>query len=289
MGFNALIHRRLSECQELSDMLAKYAGQPAIFNTEFPSDQQEGWEGQNQYPRISYRMDMQVNQERSSVGTLHVSIYTQKNYLLMERLECLVRRSLKDILMKPKEQAPFCVSWARTEPYLLDGMAVICKDVVFDILEYPAQETTDPDPVMAMAVFVKRRYPDAVVMGLDQLAEYTDPANRPVFYCRLEGLNAATGHCINTISWFHCRLAVHLLCPDAEIRLKMIAAVHQRLAMDTEVIMLDDSPMTIQELAMNNKADYLREGQLVVTGRYGCLRGGEKKHTLSGAGMAFMN
>ena len=27
--------------------------------------------------------------------------------------------------------------------------AVLCKEIVFDILEYPAQETTDPDPVMA--------------------------------------------------------------------------------------------------------------------------------------------
>ena len=30
-----------------------------------------------------------------------------------------------------------CFAWARSEPYILEGNAVLCKEIVFDILEYP--------------------------------------------------------------------------------------------------------------------------------------------------------
>ena len=65
MNLSELIFRRLSADEDLTKMLATYAGVPAIFDSEFPSDQQEGWEGATQYPGICYRIDMQVNQERS--------------------------------------------------------------------------------------------------------------------------------------------------------------------------------------------------------------------------------
>lgn len=289
MDLNDLIYQRLAKCGELSAVLAEFCGMPAVFNSEVPSDQQDGWEGKSQYPRICYRVDMQVNQERASVGTLHVSIYTEKNPLVLEDIENLVRGCLKDVLMKPSDQAPFCVAWARTEPYLLEGMAVICKDILFDILEYPGQETTDPDPVMAVSCFIKELYPDAIVLGIDRIGDYTNPADRPIFYCRLEDIQKTRGYCEHSVVWFIARVAVHLLYPDAAVRLKMIAAINQKIAIDEEIIMLDQSPMYLQELGMNSKADYFREGQLLVTGKYGCLRGNEKKHNLVGVGMEFTN
>lgn len=287
MNLNELIYGRLSSLTDLSKKLAEYQRKPAIFNSEFPFDQQAGWEGKSQYPRICYRIDMQANQERSSAGTLHVSIYTERDLRAADELETLVKMRLKDVLMKPSGEAPFCVSWAKTEPYLLEGNAVLCKDVIFDILQYPGQQTTDPDPVLAVSMFVKEAYPDSVVLGVDRIGDYTNPADTPVFYCRLEDIQGTEGHCMNTISWFNCKIAVHLLCPNADDRLKMIAAIHQRLEIEGEIIMLDQSPMTVKDLRMNNKADYLREGQLLITGKYGCLRGGEKKANLTGVGIGF--
>lgn len=289
MDLNALIHKRLTDCRELSSLLAEYAGQPAVFDSEFPPDQQMGWGGKTQYPRICCRVDMQVNQERSSSGTLRISIDAEKNSLVIEEIEALVRRCLKDVLMKPSGQAPFCVAWARTEPYLLDGAAVICKDLLFDILEYPNQETTDPDPVMAVSIFLKKLYPDALVLGIDRIGDYVNPAERPVFYCRLGDIQNTTGHCVHSISWFLGKVSVHLLYPDAAVRLKMIAAISQKMVVDGEIMMLDQSPMFLQSVSMNSKADYLREGQLTITGKYGCLRGAEKKHNLIGVGMDYTN
>lgn len=289
MNLNDLFFNRLSGYPGIRENLASYDGEPAIFNTEFPPDQQPGWEGKSQYPRICYRFDMQVNQERSSAGVLRVAIYAQKDLHVMNIVEDLVRRCLKDVLLKPSGQTPFCVSWASSEYYPMEGLGVMCQEVAFDIMEYPNQETTDPDPIMAVGMFIKEMYPDAVVLGIDRIGDYVDSSDTPVFFCRLQDIQRTTGHCMHSIAWFNCRIAVHLLYPDAAGRLKMIAAINQRMAVAEEIIMLDQSPMMLNELNVNNTADYLREGQLVVTGKYGCLRGSEKKHYITGVGMGFTN
>ena len=48
-----------------------------------------------------------------------------------------------------------------------------------------------------------------------------------------------------------------------------------------EVTMLDYSPMFIRKLQMDNKSDYLKDGQIFVTGRYGLLRYKAKPHQLN--------
>ena len=273
MDLSQLVYTRLAGDDALSKILAKFNGQPAIFNTEFPSDQQEGWDGKTQYPRIEYQFNMQVDMQRASSGMLMLAVYTEKNPMVAEQIEMYVRRSLKDVLMKPSDEAPFCVAWARTDPFMLEGTAILCKDLVFDILEYPDQETTDPDPVMALSKYIKELYPDCIVLGMDRIGEYTNPADTPIFYCRLQNIVLdPNGYLQHTITWFNCQIAVHLLCPDASMRLKLIAGLNQMLGNAGEVIMLDDSPMTVTAMQVNNRSDYLREGQLLVTGHYGCLK-----------------
>lgn len=76
--------------------------------------------------------------------------------------------------------------------------------------------------------------------------------------------------------------ARYLLCPKPSLRLKMMAALHQSLAKDEEIIMFDDSPMAVKALKMNNNADYLREGQMSLTGYYACLKDAFKQPGISG-------
>lgn len=264
MNLSELIFKRLSADENLQTMLATYAGAPAIFDSEFPADQQEGWEGATQYPRICYRIDMQVNQERSSAGTLYVAMYTDKTSTIIEDIETAVKHCLQDVLMKPAGEAPFCVAWARTESYAIEGKEVWCKEMAFDILEYPEQFSTDPDPVLAVAAYIKKIFPETTVLGIDNVGDFVETSRTPVFYCRLANIQHTTGHCMNTISWFVGKIAVHLIYPGAGTRLKTLASINQKVAIDEEIIMLDDSPMTIQGLELNNKSDYLREGQLTM-------------------------
>lgn len=120
------------------------------------------------------------------------------------------------------------------------------------------------------------------MLGIDEISDYTVPEDTPVFYSSLTSIDRADGHCRNSLSWFNAAISVHLLCPKPDLRLKMIAALHQSLAKDEEIIMFDDSPMVIKALKMNNNADYLREGQMTLTGYYACLKDAFKQPVITG-------
>ena len=275
MDLNELCYSRLSGNEKLVKLLAQYYDGPAIFNTEFPPDQAEGWNGMDQYPRVLYRISMQANQERSSSGSIRVTIYGRKDPTVIEEIEDLVKGCLTDVLMKPEGEAPFSMAWFNTEPFSVTDMAVFGKEISFDIIEYPDQTTTDPDPVMALSAYIKDLFPEFIVLGLDEIGEITNPSETPVIFCRLDSIASADGTCLNTVSWFQCVISVHVLCSDQGMRMRITGGLNQKLAIDTEVTMVDDSPMEIRALRMNARADYLREGQLAVTGYFGVLKDGE--------------
>lgn len=45
MNLKQLIYKRLVHAKDIGELLAKYAGRPAVFDTEAPDDKQDGWEG----------------------------------------------------------------------------------------------------------------------------------------------------------------------------------------------------------------------------------------------------
>ena len=101
----------------------------------------------------------------------------------------------------------------------------------------------------------------------------------PVIYCRL--LTSDLAEQTNTVAWMDGRLAVHILCPDGVVRRKMAMAIAQKLSLAGEVILLDKSPMFIRRLQIDNKSDYLKDGQVFITGRYGLLRYKAKPYSLN--------
>lgn len=281
MKLEELIYKRILE-NEVAGKLARYAGVPAIFYSEVPSDDQEGWENRTQYPRICYWIDMQANQERNSAGTLTISLMCMNvEEQLPEQIEPVIRACMKDVLLTPEEgNSSYCLAWGKTEAFsyqkqdgtrLSDGDLVVGCDIIFDILEYTNQETTDPDPIVAMNRYIKELYPKAIVLGWDKVEEIIEAGVEiPVFYCRL--ISAEVDRETNTVVWMNGKIAIHLLCPDSSVRIKMTMGLANKLSLDGEIRMLDKSPMFIEDLSANYKADYLTEGQLKITGQYGLLR-----------------
>lgn len=280
MTLKELIRKRLISVDAVTTLLARYLDEPAVFNAQAPDDKQEGWGGKSQYPRICTIIDMQANEERSSVGTLTTVLYAERTSMLILQLEEAVKSCFRDLLVNSEDGGPYCFAWARTDPFLLEGTNVIGQEVAFDIMEYPGQETTDPDPILALSRFIKEIYSEALVLGIDRIAEFTEPSEKPVFYCRMVSMDKVNGHNMNTISWMSCRMAVHLLCPDKGLNLKMLAAIMQNISTAERIIMLDGSPMDVEALQMDKQADYLRQGQLYVTGRFGVLKYKKKPHSI---------
>ena len=285
MLLEELIYKRFVGAAGLVKRLASFSGAPAVFSPEPPDESQEGWAGNAQYPAVVYHFDLQANEERHSAGTLSVSLLCQNTTeVTPETIEPMVRDCLRDVVLKPAGGPPYCFAWARTDAFTIDekkGNVTVGSEVRFDILEYPSQETSDPDPVMAANRYIKDLYPECLVMGYDRMDEITEAADRPVVYCRL--VSADKSKETNTVAWMDGRIAVHILCPDSGIRTKMAAAIANRLSLDGEIIMLDHSPMFIKRLQVNYKSDYLKDGQIFVTCHYGLLRYKAKPHSLKAA------
>lgn len=275
MNLEELICKRLSEAKNLTKCLTRYAGQPAIFTPEAPGDREAGWGRATQYPRAVFNFDMQADGERKSAGTLSVAVICRNDSeAVPELIEPAVKKALKDVLLKDDNGTLYAFAWARTEGFSMTeekNELLIGSEIRFDIMEYPQQETTDPDPIMAIARYIKDLYPDSIVVGIDKMADETEASKEaPVFYCRLTEIEKLEE--TNTVVWMNGKIAISLLCPDGATRLKMAAAVINSLSLDGEVTMLDDSPMFMERLTANLKSDYLKDGQIFVTGRYGLLR-----------------
>ena len=159
MVLGELIYKRLASSEGLAKKLATFNGFPAVFSPDPPDESQGGWGCGPQYPMAVYSFDLQANEERHSAGTLSVSLLCQNtDEIAPEAIEPLVRASLRDVVLKPEGGTPYCFAWARTDAFTIDGekaAATIGCEVRFDILEYPSQETSDPDPVMAVNRYIK--------------------------------------------------------------------------------------------------------------------------------------
>lgn len=83
------------------------------------------------------------------------------------------------------------------------------------------------------------------------------------------------------LTWVDCNLAIHIIVPEPENRSLWARYIADRLNMAGEVIMLDDSPMLIFEVSVENNADYLTRGQVMVKAQYSIPRIGEVEHPLS--------
>lgn len=285
MTLEDLIYNRLIASQDLTDKLAKFNKLPAIFYQAAPGDQEEGWKGKKQYPRIDFVVDMQANPERQSSGLMTLNIWCDEAGTPPEEIEPEVRAVLCDVFMQPAEQPPYCLAWVRSDSFevssnTLKGSHVNGITILFDVLAFPCQETTDPDPIMAMNEFIKEWEPAAILIGRDKIQDYFTAANdRPAFYFRLATLETAEE--TNTVVWMHGSIAGHIFAPTAEARLQWLKYLVDTLAYHGEVTMLDTSPMFIRSIKADSAANYLITGQLRINVRFGILRRPKYSHVLA--------
>lgn len=283
MTFEEIVYKRLSECKALTECLARHNGSPGIFYQYAPADDQAGWEQQKQYPRIVYNIDMHADKERKTDGTMMLSVFCNHTGAPPEIIEPLVKQCLESLIITPDGKAPRGIAWSRSDGFEIPDTdtRIIGTEIVYDINEYTSQETSDPDPVVALNRYIKDNVKGSEVIGMDRLGHYKI-ADGPIYYCRLD--MAEKGLETNTVAWMDGRIAVHVLCKDADTRLKWIMSLANRLSVDGDVIMLDGSPMKVKRLVVSPGADYLKEGQLMVTVGYGLLRYKAKPHVVTGIG-----
>ena len=260
----------MSSCEDISNNLAKYDGGPSIFCNEFPNDQQSQWTDATQYPRISYRIDMQANPERSSVGVLHVDIYTMKDPMVLEKIESMVRERMTNVLLKPSESSPYAFAWARSDAFEVSGTSVIGKDIAFDIHEFTGQVTISPDPVISVMDFLKKEIPDLFLINKDTIDSMYEPSDEhPAIFVRTG--QYLKDHETYTLIWINCNVSIHVIAPTPEARVFWVRRLYTLLFKNGKIIMDDGYPMLIREISADNQADFLTKGQLLMKNQFTML------------------
>lgn len=273
MKLNELIYDRLAGDEAITGQLAKYCDAPAIFNSEFPSDQSDGWGGLEQYPRISYRYDTKADPKRASSGTLHVAVFAHGDMLVTESIEAAVMNRFRNVVMKPEGEAPFSVSWARSDLFEVEGTGIVYKNISFDILEFPDQITASPDPVLAMNEFLHELDRSLFLIGYDEIEDVYEPTDEcPAVYVRAGALRKAQE--TFALVFVNVDLSIHVLAPTADSRLRWVRKLYDALFRRGEIKYWEGReahPMILDDIMANNTADYLREGQLRIRGMYTML------------------
>lgn len=284
MELQELIWNRLIADDAVTEKLTRFDGLPAIFTPEAPPDNTAGWNGLSNYPRITFTLDLSANEERKCQGGMIVSIFAKNegDYSFAKAADD-IKKCLCDVFLVPDGESPYCLAWNRSDGFAIDGLDICGMEMQFDILEYPCQETTDPDPVDALNTYLRSVFPEAVVLWHDHINTVEAVKwDRPVFYCRLESDSEDDRHSTFAVTWMECSMVIHIFCTNPYLRGKYARVINKKLGMDMEFPMLDDSPFLVSSSNLSQAADYLRVGQIKLSGRYGILRQTEKKKKVTG-------
>ena len=282
-----LIYTALMDAEDIADVVAGFDGEPAIFYQQAPNDMEEHWDGE-QYPRIDYTVDWQFNPERQVAGTLIVNVWCLNNQpIAPDEIEGYVKACLKDLFLT-KDGETYSTAWNRSDAFEAGGgnePLTVGTTITFDILAYPVQYTTIPDPIEGQNLWIKQLLPDAMVIGVDDMPELFRPTKEePVIYCRLIG-DISNMRNSYAVAWMVVTIGIHVFSTDATARQLVCREIINALSLEGEVLLTDDSPMIIQKTAITMASDPLRTGQIAITGQYGVLRKERPERVLQNVGV----
>lgn len=165
----------------------------------------------------------------------------------------------------------------------------ITRQINFEVwnLDWLLQETYDPDPLAALRAWTEAKWPP---LGNPPVAQVqTDPATwepsstAPGIYWRLVGIPRVVEQWA-TVSWVEQRIAGHILTPDKQNRLAWTRRLTEALSVQRRLILQDPlppgapvgavparHPMDFMAVAGDSSAHPMRQGQVLLTVRYGVL------------------
>ena len=274
MAVETLILEALQEDEAVSAMLARWNGSSAVFYQMAPPDTDGGWT-EVQYPRVDFVTDWTYNPERQADGACQINVWCLNNGSTEapEDVGEAVRECLRDLFLTDEDGEVYALEWQRMDAFEAGGQEgeplTVGVTLSFDILAFPVQITTEPDPVAGLLDYIKARMPQALVVGLDQLPKLCRPtAEHPILYVRLSGDGSAMRNSW-AVAWMDVTLPVHVFAPGSNLRQTLSRTLCNAMSLDGECKLRDGSPMLFRRVALSLSANPLRQGQLTLTGRYG--------------------
>ncbi len=269
------------QSKEIAGQLATYLNMPAVFYGNAPADIQKGWNG-DQYPRIVYRIDKRADIERKTAGTIVLDLFCDINTTIPEEIEPLIRDHLKNLIVQPDNDSPYCFLWSRTDQFDLESnnsdKRISGAELLFDILEYPDQITFGSDPVEMMQRFIGESFSAAFVLGKDPFDHFKVPTeDNPAVYVRVD--NMEMDHESYALLWLKCKISIHVMAPTASARNKWIKAIYNKIMITGESFGSDGTQFLFTGGNATANADYLINGQITIDTTYIVFRN-QKEQTL---------
>lgn len=281
-----LIHEQVSADTQIAGMLAAYNGAPAFFYQKAPSDSRKGW-GNPRYPRVDFNLDTRHDPERKTAGTLTVNIWCTNECPAIgtidpdKAIEQRLMELISGTFYTGADRTTICAEWERSDEFMFEGGSntrdntapeVYGITMTFELLEFPEQISTTPDPIQGLNAWIKAHFAPMVAIAYDEMPPVWKPSDEhPAIYWRFEG-TASTNRQSYAVTWFTGTFAAHVITENVTERNKWTKAIIEWAQLDGEVILADTSPMFINRIAVRHNADPLRDGQIALTGQYGALR-----------------
>jgi hypothetical protein len=286
--FEGLLKEQVRGDGQIAGMLTAYKGKPAFFFQKSPSDGDVGWE-KPCYPRMEYNIDNRSDPERKVSGTMSVNIWcTSESGAMPEDVEKRLVELIDGTFYTTADRTTRAAAWSRSDAFAFETSSnsggntapeVFGVTVMFDLMEFPEQLTTDPDPIQSLNEWTRAYFPDITVINLDEPPPVWKPAdNNPAIYWRFEG-TAANDRQTYSVNWYTGQFAAHVIARSVTERNRWTKAIAERIQLDGEVILTDGSPMFAKQIVVRHSADFLREGQLLLTGNYGVLAARRRERT----------
>lgn len=273
----AQVRTHLISQEALKPYMTTYAGQMAVFNQEAPADTDPNWAQGSQYGRIVFYIDMQDDPQRNISGTMGVDLYCETD--APEEIEPILRAAIDGYFFSNAE-VTIAVNWRNTQYFTDPTKQVIGATLTFDLLDFPNQQTTDPDPIALINDWSVSDLPiilgieDVRVIGRDNLPEAWKPTNEcPAIYWRLGDIRKCdwipdTYNC----SWQTATIWGHIMAPDNATATKIARVIDNTLTIKKRLIFEDLAPLMIdRSIQVTPTNDALKQGQIKLDGTYGIL------------------
>lgn len=275
----AQVREHLVSQEALKPYMAVYADELAVFNQEAPADTDPAWNG-SQYGRIVFYIDMQDDPQRNIGGTMGVDLSCKDGTgQIPEEIEPILR-PLIDGYFFSNDAVTIAARWRTTQYFTDPTKKVNGCTLVFDLLDFPNQETNEPDPVRLVNEWTGEELAKLCGIknirriGCDELPSAWRPTTEePAIYWRLGNIQKCnwipdTYTCI----WETATIHGHVLAPDNATAMKIVRAIQNTLSIKKRLIFEDLAPLMIdRNIIVNPANDELRAGQISMDGTYGIL------------------
>ncbi|MDR3148631.1 MAG: hypothetical protein LBT88_01245 [Oscillospiraceae bacterium] len=280
-----LLKEQIRSDPQIAGMLTSYGGEPAFFYQKSPPDTDRAWH-KPCYPRADYNIDMRYDPERKTAGTLTVNVWCSSDSLSMPED---IEKRLTEIIdgtFYTSDGDSVCAVWSRSDAFDFEKNLTgnrsmpegVGATIEFDLLSFPCQLTTDPDPIQGAHIWTRKYFPAIGIITQEYLPPIWKPTDEtPAIYWRFAGISADNRQSY-ALNWYTAQIAAHIIADSVTERNRWLKSIVERMQLDGEIVLPNGAPMFINQVQVRHGADPLRDGQLQISGQYPVRAAHRKEH-----------